>query len=794
MFEHDTLSRPASLARSLSLVGLTLAVATAAQGGEAGAQRGDERPGVASTVGAGASLWTLVGEAGLDAGRPELAGPELAGAKRAGLIEGLRPEHAAMARVDARALRAALAAAPLERVGVRMSEYASTIELPTPSGRLERFLVAESPIMAPELAARFPDIRTYVVRGLDDTSASGRLDMTPSGLRGMLRTGGGAVLLDPAWLNDPAWSEAGDNAPTLLSYFLHDLPGSPEWACGVKEGLGEGEHGLSTPPELAGGDVSPAGPPPAEPVTLRTYRIAVACTGEFGVFHSNLQGRAPNVADPLAAIVTMINRSNAVYQIDLGVRFELVANNDQLMFLDPDADPYPSTCGGGGGTDCSGQLLSPNISTLNARIGAANYDVGHLVTRVVGGVAFLSSVCTSNKAGGISGTPRGGNEDAFSALVVIHELGHQFGAGHTFNGALGRCANNASGQTAWEPGSGSTPMAYAGACPVGDVQPSDNIVRFADPWFHHGSLLQMQAFVVSGAGNRCDVTSSPGHTNPVIVSQPPSTVFVPPLTPFRLEAAAQDDGGSESLTYSWEQFDRGPQLALAAPDNGLSPLFRVFPPVAVGYRDFPRLADTLSGIPTPGERLPSVVPSTRTFRAVVRDNRPDAGGTTMTGLISVQIPEGSSPFSIVAPVPAQDVPEGPLNIVWNAGNTAGAPFNIASVSISLSTDNGQSFSVTLTESTTNDGVASVNIPPGLRGTGRIRIDPNGGVFYAISGPLRLLPGCASADINSDGQSDFFDYLDFASDFQAGSGAADFDGSGQVDFFDYLEFVTAYGQC
>ena len=48
-----------------------------------------------------------------------------------------------------------------------------------------------------------------------------------------------------------------------------------------------------------------------------------------------------------------------------------------------------------------------------------------------------------------------------------------------------------------------------------------------------------------------------------------------------------------------------------------------------------------------------------------------------------------------------------------------------------------------------------------------------------------------ADFNHDGQVDFFDYLDFASAFDAEDPAADFNHDDQVDFFDYLDFAAAF---
>jgi hypothetical protein len=56
--------------------------------------------------------------------------------------------------------------------------------------------------------------------------------------------------------------------------------------------------------------------------------------------------------------------------------------------------------------------------------------------------------------------------------------------------------------------------------------------------------------------------------------------------------------------------------------------------------------------------------------------------------------------------------------------------------------------------------------------------------------LVLSTGC-DADFNADGTVDFFDYLDFASAFDADAPAADFNHNQVVDFFDYLDFVAAF---
>ncbi|WP_213085141.1 reprolysin-like metallopeptidase, partial [Pseudoalteromonas sp. S980] len=82
-----------------------------------------------------------------------------------------------------------------------------------------------------------------------------------------------------------------------------------------------------------------------------TYRIAVATTGEYAQYHGGSKDKV------MAALVTMVNRLNDVYERDLARRFELVADNDKLIFLDPEADPFANT-------DQDIDILSEKINQL----------------------------------------------------------------------------------------------------------------------------------------------------------------------------------------------------------------------------------------------------------------------------------------------------------------------------------------------------------------------------------------------------------------------------------------------
>ncbi|MEZ4650300.1 MAG: zinc-dependent metalloprotease family protein [Candidatus Eisenbacteria bacterium] len=374
------------------------------------------------------------------------------------------PEMFQTVQFDLTELNKQLLHAPLARTNSRAE--APIVDLPMPDGSTVQFRVYESPVMAPELQAKYPEIRTYEGYGLTDDADFCRFSLTEFGFHGLIFTPTGSVWIDPYQTGD---------LETCSVFYKADYrraDGSFEQALGCElhsepEALAEAEASALSSGYSRGS--TSTGP------SLHTYRTVVAATGEYTQFHGG------TVSAGMAAIVVAMNRVNGVYQRDVSVFMELVPNNDLVVYTNGATDPYTNNNGG--------TMLTQNQNNLNAVIGNANFDIGHVFSTGGGGIASLGCVCVSTrKAQGVTGLPSPIG-DTFYIDYVAHEMGHQFGATHSFNGTAGSCGGKPTASTAYEPGSGLTIMAYAGICGSHNIQThSDDYFRQhqlrADPCVH----------------------------------------------------------------------------------------------------------------------------------------------------------------------------------------------------------------------------------------------------------------------------------------------------------------------
>ncbi|MBW8687920.1 reprolysin-like metallopeptidase [Chitinophaga rhizophila] len=592
------------------------------------------------------------------------------------------------------------------------SAHATIISLPNADGKIEQFQITESSNFEPALQARFPEIRSFSGKGVTDKSATLKLSISPQGIQ--------TTVFRPEKENEFIEPYSADH--TVYTVFKKQAKALP-WKC-------------ATPEEKLASDIGRQIPNTAARSTgdAKTMRLAQSVTAEY----SNYFGATSpaQVGLVLAAVNATLTRSNAVYERDLALHLNLVASSTDVFYYNPATDPYSAASSGAGGA-----WNSELQNTLNSVIGAANYDIGHLFGASGGGgnAGCIGCVCVDNQKGSgftspADNIPQGDN---FDIDYVVHEVGHQLGANHTFSNR-----NEGTGVNV-EPGSGVTIMGYAGIT-------SQDLAPHSIDVFHAASIAQIQANLST---KTCPVTTSLAGSNATPVVNAGSNYTIPISTPFVLTGSATDADSSNVLTYSWEQNDNAPSSqtgtsSVATPGKTSGPNWISYRPSTSPVRYFPKLETILAGGlvsgPLPGgdagantEALSSVS-RTLNFRLTVRDNAPYSStapvtiGQTNFSNMTVTVSNASGPFSVTAPNTALSwAGNSSQTITWNVANSTAAPVNCARVKISLSTDGGNTFT-TLVASTDNDGAEAVIIPNTPTTTARIKVEAVGNIFFDIS--------------------------------------------------------------
>ena len=570
---------------------------------------------------------------------------------------------------------------------VNFNENSNTIiSIPNRDGKMERFSVLENSNMDQDLANRYPEIKSYIGYGIDNPTATVYFSISPLGFQSMtLYADKSAEFIEP-YTKD---------LKTYTVYRKADRKAAfSKFECNVVESVNNKIASTST---LR---------PNADDSKLRTFRLAMSVTGEYTSYFGGTKALA------LAAINTTMTRVNGVFEKDFSARMVLISNTDDVIYTNASTDPYT--------TSYNSQLQS----TLTSVIGDSNYDVGHLLTKAGnnGNAGCIGCICNSGKGSGFTSStiPEGDN---FDIDYVAHEIGHQFGANHTFS------MNNEGTGVNMEPGSGSTIMGYAGITSQ-DVQPH------SDAYFHSASIQQVTNNIKT---KTCPTVTNTGNSVPT--ANAGSDFTIPKSTPFILTGSGTDADG-DVLTYIWEQFDNAASSATGASSAASAtrtsgPTFRSYNPTTSPTRMFPRLesvlanSSTTSGAEITVEALPSVA-RTMNFRFTVRDNRAGGSANNSDDMV-VTVNSTAGPFTVSSPNTAVSYPGGSSQtITWNVAGTTANGVNCTNVDILLSTDGGNNFNTILLSNTPNDGSQSVIIPntPGTQN--KIMVKGTNHIFFDIS--------------------------------------------------------------
>lgn len=604
------------------------------------------------------------------------------------------PDKADYYQLNLNLLKTKLVGAPIR--GQFTGQSNLIISFPTADGALEQFRVMESPIMHPDLAAKYPMIKTYAAQGIDDPTSTMRFSITQFGLHSMVLSGvHSANYIDP-------YTTASD---VYMVYDKKSLSGNAQnFACLTNDDV-----------ELPSIKNDVASVLNTNDRKLRTFRLAQSCNAEYGNIFAGTGTVAQQKANIQAQMVLTINRVNGVYERDLSITMEFIPNNDLLIYYGSTAaDPW------------SNEWNTKTAQTIDAAIGVANYDIGHNFNTSGGGNAgCIGCVCQSasqtsaHKGRGYTGStnPTG---DPFDIDYVAHEMGHQYGGYHVMN----TCSRSGSGLTEVEPASGSSIMGYAGIC-------GSNVQNQSHDDFNYVNIKDISLNVQSGNSTCAQITNL---TNNPPTANAGNDYTIPKSTAYILEGIGSDPDGNASLTYNWSQNDpaQSPGNASPLPTYAVGPLYRAIPPTTSPNRWMPKIQTILSNtLSNTWEVTPSVA-RTMNFSFIVRDNDV-TGGQTAADLMQVTVDGASGPFIVTSQGTATTWNSGSnQTITWNVANTTAAPVNAANVNIYLSTDGGYTYPFTLANNVPNNGSAIITVPIVTTTQARVMVRGAGNIFYDIN--------------------------------------------------------------
>ena len=600
------------------------------------------------------------------------------------------------------ALSAALNTAP-DR-GVFKGNSSFKMNFPDKNGRLESYFIKEASVMHPDLAKQFPNNRSFIGVSTKDPSKRIRFSLNEIGLYAIIMDGKGATqYIEPL----------SKNYRKYRVYDRSELENATSFQC-LTENIESSYKKVQTAKVV-------------DDQVLRTYKLALAGTGEYSTYHIIEQGLenatdAQKKAGVLAAMTTAITRVNALFENDLAISLQLVDNNDELIYLDPDTDPYSNF------TDDSSILHDQNQINCDNVIKPQNYDIGHVFTTGDGGaVAFPGLVCRDGlKAKGTTGSENPG-DDIFYFDLVAHEFGHQFGANHTFNGDADLCGkdNQRIDETAVEPGSGSTIMAYAGLCAPQNVQSN------SDLYFHIISLQEIRAYVTNGAGNPCADKTELVFNKFIPEVDAGDDMTIPIGTPYKLIGTGSDADGDQ-LSFTWEQTDNEITAVPPISNAKRGALYRSVLPNPKPERYMPSLNTLKNGVISSRWEVTPEVSREINFALTARDNHIEAGQVATDAMV-VTVTDAAGPFK----VNSQNI-EGLAwtantkeTISWDVAGTTGNGVNVSTVNILLSTDGGSTFSV-LAPNVANDGSQIITVPDVQVAQCFVMVEAIGNIFFSMN--------------------------------------------------------------
>lgn len=572
------------------------------------------------------------------------------------------------------------------------------IEFPNSNGDIELFTVSEASVFEPELQKRFPNIRSYI-----GVSKNATIRFSISNQKGLSLTYTSGEHL--------GFIERDFDNNYVVYKRTNGKSNRNKFECLTVDDISF----------LKGKSSETAKQKEANDGQLRTYSLALSVTAEYTEYHfgrtvgSGEESVAKTVA--LAAMNATLTRVNGIFERDFAVRLSLIANVDDLIYTNPNTDPYSDY-------EDKGNWSVELQNNLTAVVGNSGYDIGHLFGHAGGGgdAGCIGCVCQDGLKGSaytspVDAIPEG---DRFDLDYVAHELGHQFGANHTWTTTEDGPGNENTGANL-EPGSGSTIMGYAGITTA-------NVQSHGDDYFHFISIEQVTSFVQNTA---CAVETNLTQNTPSADAGVDYTI--PHSTAFMLSGSGNSDGNT---TYCWEQNDEGGnggvQTSNPSGTNSTGPMFRSYTPSVSPVRYLPKLESVLKGnLFNTWESVASISRDLN-FKLTVRDNV-IGGGQNAIDEMTVSVDDSAGPFAITSQNTDDLIwARGTLEtITWDVAGTNSAPISTSNVNILLSIDEGLTYTE-LIGNTPNDGSQEIRVPDTAAPFCRIMVQAVDNMYFAVN--------------------------------------------------------------
>lgn len=279
----------------------------------------------------------------------------------------------------------------------------------------------------------------------------------------------------------------------------------------------------------------------------KKYRLAFYMTADFWQ-----QFNHHNLEKAFGYMVSLLFTIDFTLRRDVGIQLELVTSIDDIEQMNS-LNTQPST-------------LAEFQTFLDEFLGAENYDAGHLITDQLATSAYTASVCHPLLKARAHSRLKPNGWYFHQLNKIAHEIGHQFGATHTFNATgdqAGFCQYDHSASVYYDlpiakhvtPGSGVSLMGYAGYCNAFNLQ------DFSEPYYHPANGIEMRQFVSGNAKIKDNLYQTCGSNDDLqTVTEIKSTEkYIPTNTDFIISPEMKTQ--NELTFWRFAQMDNNDSLA-----------------------------------------------------------------------------------------------------------------------------------------------------------------------------------------------------------------------------------------